>query len=107
MLRPFIFIRLYLRQVLLGLLAIALGLFFVVNTITGDRGLLSMYHIRKQIGTSELQLARLNEEREFWRNKVALMHPSNIDADQLDESVRMLLRYALPDDLVVFYEKTD
>jgi cell division protein FtsB len=96
-----------LRSVLtaLGLYVLAALLigYFGVNAYSGDRGLKAKEDIDRQIAALSADLDRLEIERAQWERRVALLRPSKLDPDMLDEQARVLLDNVDPRDLTLMY----
>ena len=98
----FNFIRQYFRQVFLGLIALALCLFFIAHTVTGDRGLLSMVRLKREMADAKAELDASRAGRARLAHRVRILSLASLDLDMLDESSRRILGYAKPNNLVVF-----
>ncbi len=75
--------------------------YFVYHAIEGDRGIMAWLRISQQFAESKGTLARLVGERQEIEHRVALLSPSSIDPDLLDERARLMLNVAEPDDRLV------
>jgi cell division protein FtsB len=80
--------------------ALVIG-YFGVNAYTGNHGLRAKQDLDQQIGQLTGELAVLKNERANWERRVALLRPTSIDPDMLDERARALLDYADPRDLTL------
>jgi cell division protein FtsB len=96
-----------LRSVLsaLGLYVMAALLigYFGVNAFSGNHGLKAQQDLDQQITALSTDLDRLKRERAVWERRVALLKADNLDPDMLDESARLLLDYATPNDLTMMF----
>jgi cell division protein FtsB len=93
-----------LKSVLTGLalytMAAMIVGYFGVNAYTGKYGLNARQELDQEIVALTSELARLKTERAESEQRVALLRPSGIDPDMLDERVRYQLDYANPHDLI-------
>ena len=100
--RMFGFIRRYFRQVFLGLVALALCLFFAAHSITGERGLVSMARLRRELDDARQELESARRARAQLERRVSMLYAQRLDTDLLEESASRVLGYAQPGELVVF-----
>lgn len=75
--------------------------YFVYHAIQGDRGIMAWLQVSQQLADSRATLAALSVEREEIQRRVALLSPSSLDPDMLDERARIMLNVAEPDDRFV------
>ena len=75
--------------------------YFVYHAVEGDRGIMAWLQISQQLADSKRTLTALAGERQEIEHRVALLSPSSIDADLLDERARLMLNVAEPDDRLV------
>jgi len=75
--------------------------YFVYHAFEGDRGVMAWLQISQQLAESKRTLTTLAGERREIEHRVALLSPSSIDADLLDERARFMLNVAEPDDRLV------
>jgi cell division protein FtsB len=96
-----------LRSVLsaLGLYVMAALLigYFGVNAFSGNHGLKAQQDLDQQITALSADLDHFKRERAVWERRVALLKADNLDPDMLDESARLLLDYASPNDLTMMF----
>ena len=90
------------RQILAPLIFATLFGYFGYHLVNGDRGLLAMAHLRREVQTADLNLAEAEETRKIWERRVASLRNQSLDPDMLDERARFLLNYARKDDLIIF-----
>lgn len=90
------------RQILAPLIFATLFGYFGYHLVNGDRGLLAMAHLRRQIQLADQNLAEAQEARRIWERRVAALRNQSLDPDTLDERARVLLNYARKDDIIVF-----
>ena len=69
-------------------LLILLLIYFIYHTISGNRGLLSYFNLRKSLQEEKEYLADLIAQRKQIERKTILLNPNNIDLDFLDELAR-------------------
>jgi len=75
--------------------------YFVYHAVEGDRGIMAWLQISQQLAEGKRTLATLAGERQEIEHRVALLSPSSIDPDLLDERARLMLNVAEPDDRLV------
>ena len=75
--------------------------YFLYHAVEGDRGVMAWLQISQQLAESKRTLTTLAGERQETEHRVALLSPSSIDADLLDERARLMLNVAEPDDRLV------
>jgi cell division protein FtsB len=80
--------------------------YFVYHAVEGDRGVMAWLQISQQLTESKRSLATLAGERQEIENRVALLSPSSIDPDLLDERARLMLNVAEPDDRLVIIKNS-
>jgi cell division protein FtsB len=90
-----------LRQTIGPTIAACLFGYFVYHAIEGDRGVMAWVRIGQQLAESKRSLQVLAAERQEIEHRVALLSPSSIDADLLDERARLMLNVADPDDRLI------
>jgi cell division protein FtsB len=79
--------------------------YFVYHAIQGDRGIMAWLQVSQQLADSQATLAALTIEREEIHRRVALLSPSSLDPDMLDERARIMLNVAEPADRLVTFKE--
>src|SRR5262245_63393412 len=87
-----------LRQAMGPTIGACLFSYFVYHAVEGDRGVMAWLRITQQLAESKRSLVALTAERQAIERRVALLSPSSIDPDLLDERARLMLNVAEPDD---------
>jgi cell division protein FtsB len=77
--------------------------YFAYHAVQGDHGLIARSNLAVQIDEARETLAGLEQEREYMEHRASLIDPQHVDLDMLDERARVMLNYAGPDDVVLFY----
>jgi cell division protein FtsB len=90
-----------LRQAIGPMVGACLFGYFVYHAVEGDRGVMAWLQISQQLTESKRSLATLAGVRREIEHRVALLSPSSIDPDLLDERARLMLNVAEPDDRLV------
>jgi cell division protein FtsB len=90
------------RQILAPLMFATVFGYFGYHLVNGDRGLLAMALLQREVQTAEQNLAEAEETRKIWERRVAALRNQSLDPDMLDERARALLNYARKDDIVIF-----
>jgi cell division protein FtsB len=75
--------------------------YFAYHAVQGDRGIMAWMQISQQLAEGRATLSVLDAERAEIQRRVALLSPSSLDPDMLDERARIMLNVAQPDDRLV------
>ncbi|MEC9022387.1 MAG: septum formation initiator family protein [Pseudomonadota bacterium] len=76
--------------------------YFLFHMVQGERGLFAWVQLNQQIGQKERENKNLLAERVAWENKIKLMRTESLDADLLDERVRLMMGFSNKDEAVIF-----
>ena len=76
--------------------------YFGYHLVNGDRGLLAMAHLQREVLVAEQNLAEAEATRKIWERRVAALRNQSLDPDMLDERARILLNFARKDDTIIF-----
>ena len=76
--------------------------YFGYHLVNGDRGLLAMVHLQREVLVAEQNLAEAETTRKIWERRVAALRNQSLDPDMLDERARVLLNFSRKDDIVIF-----
>jgi cell division protein FtsB len=79
--------------------------YFIYHIIAGERGMLSMIDIEKQVTEKQKILDELIAERKVLEYKVQHLKPGNYDYDLVDELARQKLGMADPKEKVIVIKK--
>lgn len=82
------------------LFAFSMVSYFVYHLFQGERGIISMIRLQKELEADEKILAHVQTERNTLEQKVNLLGP-NLDLDMLEERVRAVLHFALKGEVVI------
>ena len=80
--------RFFKSQNIVDAFLILVLIYFIYNTIVGNRGLFSYISLNQEIPAAQKTLSTLQKEREIIENKIQLLTSDNIDTDFLDELAR-------------------
>ncbi|MDF1733455.1 MAG: septum formation initiator family protein [Minwuia sp.] len=83
---------------LLGALCVG---YFGFHATWGDRGLLATESLQARTVERTAHLAMLEQQQAVLQRRVRLMSGPAVDADILDEQVRRVLGWTLPEDIVI------
>ena len=86
-------------------LGVASG-YLVWGAWNGERGLKTKTEYAAQMQALTAELKSVQEERQGWERRVALMRSDAVDRDLLDEEARAVLDHVGKNDLVVFTNPT-
>ena len=95
------------RSLIGALVGAAVVGYFAYYAIQGDRGLLALKQLQGEIERAHQILDQVRSERQYIEQRAHLLRPDNLDADMLDERVRLILNLSHPDDLVVHLRRRD
>ncbi len=90
------------RQILAPLIFATLFGYFGYHLVNGERGLLAMAHLQREVLLADQNFAEAEATRKIWERRVSLLRNQSLDPDMLDERARALLNYAKKDDIIVF-----
>lgn len=92
-------------RALCGPLVVAFILsYFGYHIVQGDRGLLAMWELEQRIEAAQQEKLRTQTVRANWEQKVALMAPTQVDRDMLEEQARRLLNFGYKDEIVILFD---
>ena len=74
--------------VVLNFIALLILAYFVYHNLVGNRGLLNMPSLNKEIEQKKALLSSYKAEKEYLQNRVNLLYDENINKDILDEIAR-------------------
>jgi cell division protein FtsB len=94
-------LRKRLRHVIAPTIGACVFGYFVYHAVQGDRGIMAWLQVSQQLADNRATLAALTLEREEIQRRVALLSPSSLDPDMLDERARVMLNVAEPADRLV------
>ncbi len=90
------------RAVMGPFLAITLIVYFGLNLVQGDHGLLAWVQRSRQVHSAETTLAATDDELAHLRHRADLLKGNHLDRDLLDERARAALNVIGPDEIVIF-----
>lgn len=94
------------RAVLGPFLAIVLIIYFGLNLVQGDHGLLAWMQRAHQVRAAETALTATDDELSRLRHRADLLKGDHLDADLLDERTRAALNEIGPNEIVIFTPPT-
>ena len=89
------------RENIFSLIGVCLCMYFSYHAILGNRSLVKLYSVEKQIETLSQDNTTLAFTKDSLQNKVQMMRPGSVDKDLLEERVRLALGYRSSDELVI------
>ena len=90
------------RQILVPIVFAMMFGYFGYHLVNGDRGLLAMAHLQREVQIADQNLAEAEATRKIWERRVAALRNQSLEPDMLDERARVLLNFARKDDIIVF-----
>jgi cell division protein FtsB len=95
-------LRRHLKSGILSAGCVVVIAYFGYHLVEGERGLSAYARLSHDLVRVEAQYRAALAERQLLEARVALLHPSHIDADMLDERARAVLGVAHPDEVVIY-----
>ncbi|GEO82725.1 septum formation initiator [Pararhodospirillum oryzae] len=83
---------------MLGLLVVV---YFGYHAVQGDRGVLALARLNREIDEAHTQLDKLKAEEESLQARVTRLSPESLDPDLLDERARTMLNRVRPDEVII------
>jgi cell division protein FtsB len=90
------------KAIALPVLGACLVFYFAFHIVQGDRGLIALWQLHRQIEQADLALTDVNVKRAMLEHRVRLLSAEQLDDDMLDQRVREMLNLARPDELVIY-----
>lgn len=75
--------------------------YFAYHGINGDRGLVALWQVSKQVESARADLDVARARRQALEARVRLLRPESLDPDMLEERARIVLNYGRADELVI------
>jgi cell division protein FtsB len=76
-------------------------LYITFHTIQGERGLIAFMQIHGEVLAAKKIQQTLISKKNRLQNKVALLSTKSLDIDMLEERVRIMLGYSLPNETII------
>jgi cell division protein FtsB len=86
-------------------IALAIIIYFTFFTIFGDKGLVKLFSLQKQIENKEIIKEELSAKMQAKKDLVDGMNPESLDIDLLDEQARKVLGYAGKNEVILYQNK--
>ena len=90
------------RQILAPIIFATVFGYFGYHLVNGDRGLLAMVNLQREVLVAEQNLTEAETTRKIWERRVSALRNQSLDPDMLDERARVLLNFSRKDDIVIF-----
>ena len=91
------------RQVAPQALLACLAAYFLYHAVQGDRGILAMVRLERDLADSRALENKLAGDRAHLERQVGLLRPDNLDPDLLEERARVLLNYGHEEEVEVVW----
>ena len=78
------------RQILAPVIFATVFGYFGYHLVNGDRGLLAMAHLQREVQIADQNLAEAETTRKIWERRVSALRNQSLDPDMLDERARVL-----------------
>ena len=92
-----------LRALILPVVLMAVGGYFIWHAVHGERGLIARDQRQQQIALARVELDRALAEQQAMERRVRALRGDRLDRDQLDERARQLLNMVGRDEIVLPY----
>jgi len=79
--------------------------YFTYHAIQGDRGILALLKLQKQLDLVQVQATSAQIERSKLERRSKLLSPSSLDPDMLEERARVMLNLAEQNDIIILNVK--
>ena len=76
-------------------------LYFLVN---GDRGILQYFKLKSLNNTYHLKYSNLQDQNQFYLDRIKRLQPNTIDLDYLDETFRKVTGFTSENQIVIITE---
>ena len=93
--------RYVVRRNILSIIGGCLCVYFSWHVIAGERSILRLMSLERQIAKAETQIETTRHARETLEARVIKLRPGSIDPDLLEERARIVLGYTRPDEHIV------
>jgi len=90
------------RQILAPVIFATLFGYFGYHLVNGERGLLSMARLEREVQIANQNFAEAETAKKIWERRVSELRNQSLDPDMLDERARALLNFARKDDIIIF-----
>lgn len=90
-----------LARTLVPLAGAGLCVYFALNMLMGERGLLASIRLEREIAEARMVLDGLEHERVVLENRVMRLRDGSLDPDLLAERAGHMLHYVGPNEVVV------
>ena len=82
------------RYILEPILWATFMLYITFHTIQGERGLIAFWQLHGQVTHAKQVHQALSANKKHLQKRVNLLNPASLNADMLEERVRMMLGYS-------------
>ncbi len=86
-------------------IALATILYFCFFIIFGEKGLITLFALQKQIDNKEISRQEAANKMQNKKDMVNGMKPESLDLDLLDEQARRTLGYAGKNEVILYHDK--
>ena len=83
------------------MVAAALIVYFGLNAVRGDHGLLRMIEMRAEIARAAVTLQTVQQHRQHLEIRIQALRSHRLDPDYLDERTRLMTGLIGPEDIVL------
>jgi cell division protein FtsB len=93
-----------LRRFILPVVTIAFLGYFAYHSVHGEYGMVGRTRMETKTAQLKAELERLREQKAELLGRVALMRPSSLDQDMVDERARLSLSMVHPNEVVIMLD---
>ena len=88
------------RHILGPILGASSIIYITYHALQGERGLIAFWQLHGQIKHAKNIQQELILTKEYLQNRVKLLNPNSLNADMLEERVRVMLGYSRPEETI-------
>jgi len=89
------------RYILAPILWATFVVYIAYHTFQGDRGLIAFWQLHGQVAEAKQIHQVLSANKERLQKQVNLLNPTSLNADMLEERVRIMLGYSKPGETII------
>ncbi|WP_253300162.1 FtsB family cell division protein [Wolbachia endosymbiont of Chironomus riparius] len=78
--------------------------YFAVSTFTGNRGLIALINLKKDIEYNKSILKSISLKKESLNNRIIGLYEKSLDLDLLDEQAKNALGYTSPGEFMIIID---
>jgi cell division protein FtsB len=95
------------NKILMPFISILIVIYFTYHVFQGDRGVIALLRLQKNVSQLESERNNLIETKEHLEKNVYLLRPDSLDRDLLEERARAVLNFAYPSEIIINMDGAD